>query len=260
MPAWLGYLMQVDTKIPDWILIFGIFISLAFAMMMVYFARKSLFRAKSLDEAFTYIVYALARAVEAKEEETGNHILRVGAFCALLAQHMGMPKRFIDDIRVQAALHDVGKIHIPQEILTKPQPFTAKEWDIMKKHAAYGAVIIGDHPRLMLAKNIALTHHEKWDGSGYPCGLKGEGIPVEGQIISIADQYDALRSNRPYKPPYDHQTAYKIITEGDGRVSPKHFSPRALKAFKEAEARFEEVYDKLKDNNAASEFGKNFCS
>ncbi|MDD5432833.1 MAG: HD domain-containing protein [Candidatus Omnitrophica bacterium] len=258
---WFGLesLMQIDTKLPDWILLLGILISLMFALMMIYFARKSSSRAKSLDASFIYIVYALARAVEAKEEETGNHILRVGEFCALIAQNLGMPKQFVNDIRIQSVLHDIGKIHIPNHILRKPQALTPDEWELMKKHTAYGAVIIGNHQRLKIGKNIALTHHEKWDGSGYPCGLKGEAIPLEGQIIGIADIYDALRSPRPYKPGYDHKTAFKIITEGDDRIKPTHFSPRVLNAFKEVEASFEETYDKMKDIDAAKEFEKNLC-
>ena len=256
----LTYLMQIDTKIPDLILIAGIFIALIFAVTVIYFVSNSLKRAKSINSAFTYLVYALARAVEAKEEETGNHILRVGEFCALIARQLGMSGYFVEQIRVQAALHDIGKIHTPREILLKPEPLTPKEWEIMKKHTTFGAVIVGNHERLAMGRNIALTHHEKWDGSGYPCGLKGDAIPIEGQIIAIADQYDALRSPRPYKPVYDHKTAYKMLTEGDGRIDPGHFSPRVLNAFKKVEAGFEAIYAKLKDTDAAREFAIDFCS
>ncbi len=241
------FLMYLGMKMHAWILFFGACFAFAFALAMVYFLRKLAVREKNLDAAFTYMVYSLARAAEAKEEETGNHILRVGEFCALIAKKLDMPKQFIDDIRVQAVLHDVGKIHIPIDILVKPRAFTPEEWEVMKRHPGYGAMIIGSHKKLAMGRSIALTHHEKWDGNGYPNGLKGAQIPIEGQIISICDQYDALRSARPYKPAYSHKEAYKIITEGDGRTSPKHFSPRVLNAFKEVSDEFERVYESMKD-------------
>jgi HD-GYP domain-containing protein (c-di-GMP phosphodiesterase class II) len=113
----------------------------------------------------------------------------------------------------------------------------------MQKHTLYGAKILGDHPRLRMAKNVALTHHEKWDGSGYPFGLKGEAIPLEGRIIGVADQYDALRSKRLYKPAFDHETTCKILLEGWERTSPSHFDPAVLRAFKAIAERFAEIYE-----------------
>lgn len=202
---------------------------------------------KETNDAFKYTVYSLARASEVNDEDTGNHILRVGEYCAILARSLGLSEKFAEEIRVQATLHDVGKIHIPPEILKKQGKLTDEEFKIMKEHTIYGAKIIGEHPKFLIARNIALTHHERWDGSGYPGGLKGEEIPIEGRIAIIADQYDAIRNPRSYKPAFDHETAFKIIVDGDGRTLPSHFDPDVLKAFKEKASLFQETYERLKE-------------
>ena len=202
---------------------------------------------RETESAFEYTVYALARASEANDEDTGNHILRVGEYCALLAAKLNLPDDFVQRIRTDAYLHDVGKVHIHPDILKKPGKLTVEEWEIMKQHTLYGGKIIGDHARLVKAKAIAQTHHERWDGSGYPLGLKGEGIPLAGRIINLADQYDALRNARVYKPAFDHAKAYSIITEGDGRTIPGHFDPQVLAVFRENGAEFDAIYERLKD-------------
>jgi HD-GYP domain-containing protein (c-di-GMP phosphodiesterase class II) len=142
-------------------------------------------------------------------------------------------------------MHDVGKIHVHPDILKKTGELTAVEWADMQKHTLYGAVILGDHPRLRMARNMAISHHEKWDGSGYPFGLKGEDIPLEGRIIGIADQYDALRSKRFYKPAMDHPAAVNLLTQGGPRTSPDHFDPAVLSAFIASQYRFETIFEKL---------------
>lgn len=192
-----------------------------------------------------YLVYALARAAEVNDEDTGNHVLRVGEYCAILAEEMGLDSSFVENLRFQSTLHDVGKLYLDSSILKKPAALTAEEWDAVRQHTAHGAKIIGEHPMLLMAKEIAMCHHERWDGSGYPLGLKGEQIPLSARIINIADQYDALRNPRVYKPAFDHQKSCTIITQGDGRTHPDHFDPEVLAAFSRIAHRFDEIFERL---------------
>ena len=209
------------------------------------FMRSLSGQIKATDDAFEYNIHTLARATEVNDEDTGNHIKRVGVYCGLLAMRLGMDDKFAKDIIRQAAMHDVGKVHIHPDILKKPTPLTAEEFETMKRHTVFGAKIIGDHESFRIGRNIALTHHERWDGTGYPRGLSGDQTPVEGRIVAIADVYDALRNKRVYKPAYDHLSAYRIITEGDGRTSPRHFEPKVMIAFKDLAGKFEEIYETL---------------
>jgi HD-GYP domain-containing protein (c-di-GMP phosphodiesterase class II) len=202
---------------------------------------------RETEDAFAYTVHALARASEVNDEDTGRHILRVGEYAAQIAGRLGLPEKKVETIRQQASLHDVGKIHLPEAILKKPGKFTDDERQVMRKHTHYSARIIGDHPRLYTACAIGTSHHERWDGSGYPNGLKGDQIPIEGRIAVIADQYDALRNARVYKPGFDHSTACHIITEGDGRTIPTHFDPQVLKIFRDYTGAFEEIYEEVKN-------------
>jgi len=197
------------------------------------------------EEDFHYTITSLARAAEANDEDNGNHIQRVGEFSAAICRRTGLSGRLADAIALQSQLHDVGKIHVPPDVLRKPGKLTDQEMALMRDHTTFGAKIIGDHPRLKTARSIALNHHERWDGSGYPSGLAGSAIPLEARIVAIADVYDALRNRRSYKAGFDHPTACRIILEGDGRTEPSHFDPDLLAAFKNIEMELEEIYGRL---------------
>ena len=207
------------------------------------FVRRMSAAAREIEEAFEYTVGALSRAAEANDPDVGAHLQRVNAFSRALAEAIGMPAAFVRTIQVQAQLHDVGKIQISMDLLKKPDSLTEDEYEVMKAHTVHGARILGDHPRLAMAAAIALTHHERWDGTGYPRGLKADAIPLEGRIVKLADVYDALRSVRPYKAAMAHRYAVEVITRGDGRIRPEHFDPALLDAFRRITPRFSEIHE-----------------
>lgn len=157
-----------------------------------------------------------------------------------------MDEGFINTIYHASPLHDVGKIGIPDNILLKPGLHKAKEWEIMKTHASLGYAILGQgnssSPFTKMGAEIALNHHEQWNGGGYPNGLLGEQIPLSARMMTIGDVYDALHTKRPYKEAYSHKKTVAIITKGDGRTSPDHFDPQILVAFQKMADRFEEIY------------------
>ncbi|HMN02540.1 MULTISPECIES: HD-GYP domain-containing protein [Geobacter] len=206
---------------------------------------------RETEHAFIYTIEALARACEAAEESTGDHIVRVNRYAGALAAHMDLSPDFVEVISYSAQMHDVGKIRVPTAILLKPGPLDEAEERVMRLHPEFGEQILGDSPRLSVAREIALTHHENWDGSGYPGGLRGEAIPLAGRIVKLADVYDALRSRRSYKNALTHAEARSVFLNGDERITPRsHFDPRVLETFFRIEHLFERIYESSRDPQA----------
>jgi CHASE2 domain-containing sensor protein len=196
---------------------------------------------KLLDHASNEMILRLTRAVESRDEGTGEHIVRVGLYARELARQLDMTPEFVELITFASAMHDIGKIGIPDHVLLNPGRYTPEEMTIMEAHCAIGARILADssYPKLQMSAVIALNHHERWDGRGYPSGLAGEDIPLEARIFSICDCYDALRSQRFYKPPLDHDTTCRmILTQEEG-----HFDPRILETFRDLAPTFARIYD-----------------
>ena len=186
-------------------------------------------RTVELRETQLEIINRLAGVTESRDEETGLHLERIGRLCEQLALALGMTAPQAETLRHASLLHDVGKIAVPDAILTKPGPLTDEEWVVMRGHAAAGAAMLAGSraPVMRMAEEIALSHHERWDGSGYPAGLAGEAIPLTGRICAVCDVFDALRSRRPYKEPWSLQDALDELARERGR----HFDPMVLDAF-----------------------------
>jgi len=202
-------------------------------------------RTAELHQSYLETLLTMTRAAEYKDEQIGSHITRISHYCAAMADFLGESDAFIDSIFLASPMHDIGKIGIPDQVLLKPGSLNADEWTIMKGHASIGWTILGDSqsPYVQLGAQIALHHHERWNGGGYPNAEHGEDIPRAARIMSICDIYDALRSKRPYKPAFDHERAVKIITRGDGRTEPGHFDPEVLAAFEVNTDLFRDIYE-----------------
>ena len=198
------------------------------------------------EDAFRLSINLLARAAEVHDSGTAAHVLRVNEYSYLIAGRLGLPASFCDEIRYSAQLHDVGKMSVDGKVLRKQGPLDDDERAEMNQHPFFGYRILEPSDRLQMAASIALNHHERWDGSGYPNRRRGEEIPVEARIVALADIYDALRSPRPYKPGLDHAAATRILLEGDERLDPEgHLDPALLALFAEHHHGFAEVWDRL---------------
>lgn len=206
-------------------------------------------RSRALLHSFEEGLYMLMRAAEYRDDETGAHVRRISYYTKRLATILGMDRRFCETIFLASPMHDIGKIGIPDTILLKPGPFKPHEWTLMKTHTTIGAEILagGSSPYMQMGQEIALSHHECWDGTGYPHGISGEDIPISARIMSICDVYDALRSERPYKPAFGHTKAINIIRNGDERIKRGHFDPDILNAFLSKDEDFSEIYDSMSD-------------
>ncbi|WP_319763305.1 HD domain-containing phosphohydrolase [Maridesulfovibrio sp.] len=188
-----------------------------------------------LDEAHVETIHHLCAAAEYKDEDTADHLIRMAEYSRIIAAEIGLDKKTVQLIHTSSPMHDIGKIGIPDSILLKPGKLDLEEWDIMKSHPIIGGKILsmGSSDYINMGAVIALSHHEKWNGSGYPSGLSGEKIPFPGRICAIADVFDALTSRRPYKEPFSVEKSLEIMKEGRGT----HFDPQLIDVF----------FDKLDD-------------
>ena len=202
-------------------------------------------RTAELQESYLETIFTMTRAAEHKDEDTGTHVQRISYYNREMARMLGMDDDFVDKIYFASPMHDIGKIGIPDHVLLKTSSLTAEEWVVMKEHTVMGSQILGrsNSPYLRMGAEIALAHHERWDGGGYPHGKRGEAIPLAARIMNICDIYDALRSRRPYKPAFDHQRTVDIITRGDGRTQPEHFDPAILAVFTANHGAFQTIFD-----------------
>ncbi len=183
------------------------------------------------------ILETIAKVGELRDNETGRHMHRVGLYARRIAETLGMPAKYCSDIQVYAPLHDIGKVGISDEILLAPRKLSDEEFEIIKGHTTLGYGILSDAASMEMAADIALGHHERFEGNGYPHGVSNDAIPWSARIVAIADVYDALRGERPYKKAWDHQAAVREILSLTGR----QFCPTVVEAFRKVESDFEQI-------------------
>jgi len=206
--------------------------------------KKALYQ---LRKASLDTIYRLSMAAEYRDDETGAHVKRMSHYSAVIAREMGLSSQVSERLLLAAPMHDVGKIGIPDQILLKPERLSPSESEIMKQHTIIGSKILAGSKSgyLRFAEIIALTHHEWWNGNGYPRGLKGNQIPIAGQIVAVADVFDALISKRPYKEPYPVDMAFKIIKEEAGT----HLSPKVVNAFFKVKDQILKIKERFKEES-----------
>ncbi len=212
-----------------------------------FFAEQQ--KTRELERSYHDTILRLVKAMRYKDDETGEHIVRLSHYGKALALHLEWEAEAAQMLFDAAPMHDVGKIGIPDAILQKPGPLNPLEWELVRRHPAIGASLMqgSPSPLLEMARAIALGHHERWDGSGYPSGARGEEVPLAARIVMLADQYDALRTRRPYKPARPHAEAVDVILNGDGRTLPQHFDPVLLEVFREIHAQLERIHVRFAD-------------
>ncbi len=252
---------DIDRQVKNtwWIVILGgLVLYLLFLTIFISSQKKVRESKDKLISTREGIIYALAYQAGLRDFETGRHLDRTAQFASTLARELRknhdlkkyINEQYIHDIFHAAPLHDIGKVGIPDSILLKEGPLSCDEWCTMKKHCEYGAEVLQKASErlpfksfLDISINLAASHHEWWDGSGYPAGLRGEEIPLSGRIMAVADVYDALRSKRPYKEPFDHERAVNIIKEDRG----SQFDPKVVDAFLQVEDKFRKIFIDIAD-------------
>ncbi len=200
---------------------------------------------RELRDSNIQIIFRVAVMAEYRDLTTGTHLVRIADYSAIIAEGMGLPRSEVELIRYSSPMHDIGKLMLPDSILKKKGKLSGKEWELMRRHPLVGSEIFRNStsPLMKSCGVIALTHHERHDGSGYPAGLKGNGIPLYGRIVGIADVFDALTSNRPYKKAYGFNRSVSMITDMAG----SHFDPEIVAAFIRSKDRLKGVWQANRD-------------